>query len=37
LLISTTVERQYYSAVKQRIALNSVQTWVTKLVNHHGT
>jgi len=28
----TTVERQYFSAMKKRITWNSVQTWVTKIV-----
>jgi len=33
----TTVERQYFSAIKKCITWNSAQTWVTKIVNHHGT
>ena len=33
----TTVERQYFSAMKKHITSNSVQTWVTTIVNHHGT
>jgi len=33
----TTDERQYFSVMKKRITWNSVQTWVTKIVNHHDT
>jgi len=33
----TTVERQYFSVIKKRISWISAQTWVTKIVNHHGT
>ena len=33
----TTVERQYFGAMKKRITWNSVQTWVTTIVNHPGT
>jgi len=32
----TTVERQYFSAMKKRITSNSVQTWVPSIVNHHS-
>jgi len=32
----TTVERQYFSAVKKHITWKSAQTWVTKIVKHHG-
>jgi len=32
----TTVERQYFSAMKKHITWNSVQTWVTKIVKNHG-
>jgi len=31
----TTVERQYFSAMKKRITGNSVQTWVTKIIKNH--
>jgi len=30
----TTLERQYFSAMKKRMTWNSAQTWVTKVVNH---
>ena len=32
----TTVERQYFSAMKKRITWNSAQTWVTKIVKRHA-
>jgi len=32
----TTVERQYFSAMKKRITWNSAQTWVTKIVKNHS-
>ena len=32
----TTVERQYFCAMKKRITSISVQTWVTRTVNHHS-
>jgi len=32
----TTVERQYFSAMKKRITQNSVQTWVNKSLKNHG-
>jgi len=31
----TTVERQYFSAIKKRTTSNYGQTWVTKIVNYH--
>jgi len=33
--LKTTVERQYFNAMKKCIAWNSAQTWVTKIVKHH--
>jgi len=33
----TTVERQYFSAMKKHITWNSAQTWIAKVVIHHGT
>ena len=32
----TTVEKQYFSAMKKCIAWNSARTWVTKIVKHHS-
>jgi len=32
----TTVERQYFSAMKKHITWNYAQTWVTKIVKNHG-
>ena len=32
----TTVERQYFSAMKKRITWNSGQTWVTEIVKNHS-
>jgi len=31
----TTVEKQYFSAMKKRITWNSAQTWVTQIVKNH--
>jgi len=31
-----TVQRQYFSAMKNCIKWNSVQTWVTKIVKNHS-
>jgi len=33
----TTVERQYFSAMKNHTTSSSAQNWVTKIVNHHVT
>jgi len=32
----TTVQRQYFSAMKKRKTWNSAETQVTKIVNHHS-
>jgi len=32
----TTVERQHFNSMKQRITWNSAETWGTKIIKKHG-